>query len=244
MITQMGRASIGATGTDSAVHHDASNIPRGFHGLLGSQRWDALISYGFPRTHRPGEYLLRQEEKGGYLFALTGGRVKVLAREADGSQLLLSLRGSGDLVGEMAARKSTRRTATVQALDSCTSSYLSRSEFDRFLRDHDVNALFSDYLVSKLSETVPYQVQQVHFRPRQRVARLLLEAFCLADQQTPDRWKVPFSQEALAQALGMARSTVADQLAALRSTGALGPGPRIVVADDNVLANQARTVSR
>lgn len=226
------------------MRHDVEDVSRGFRRLLGARRWEALIRSGIPRTHRPGDYLLRQEESGGYLFALIGGRVKVLASEEDGSQLLLSLRGPGDLVGEMAARAHSRRAATVQALDCCTSRYLPRAEFDRFLHDHRAHGLFSDYLVTKLSETVPYQLQQVHLGPRQRIARLLLETLSLADPRHPDRGKIPFSQHALAQALGMARSTVADQIAALRSTGALGPGPRIVVADEHALAAEARAVSR
>lgn len=231
-----------ATGTDSAVHDDANDLPPGFRGLLGEQRWAALIGSGIPRSHRAGDYLLRQDDSGGYLFALTSGRVKVQASEKDGSHVLLSLRSSGDLVGEMAARQSSRRTATVQALDNCTSCFLPRAEFDRFLADHAAHGLLSDYLVGKLSETVPYQVQQIHFGPRQRVARLCLEVFSLADAQQPDRRRIPFSQEALAQALGMARSTVAEQIAALRFAGALGPGPRLAVADERALAEQARTV--
>lgn len=221
------------------MHRDANDFRRGFRGLLGEQRWQALIGSGVARSHRPGAYLLRQAERGGYLFALTGGRVKVLAGGADGSQALLSLRGSGDLVGEMAAQPGARRTATVQALDRCTACYLPRAEFGRFLRDHDAHGPFSDYLVSKLSETVSHQVRQVQFGPRQRVARLLFETFSLADPQHCDRRKIPFSQESLAQALGMARSTVACQIAVLRAAGALGPGPRVVVADERVLEDQA-----
>lgn len=239
-----GRERFRGTGTDTGVHHDVNRASRGFRALLGERRWKALVGTGVPRSHRSGTYLLRQGEKGGHLFALTSGRVKVLAGEEDGSQLLLSLRGTGDLVGEMAARQSACRTATVQALDHCTSCYLPRREFERFLDEHDAHGLFSDYLVAKLSETVPYQVQQVHFGPRQRVARLLLETVSLADPGDRNRGRIPFTQGQLATALGMARSTVADQIAALRAEGALGPGPRIVVADEHALTEHARAVSR
>lgn len=231
-------------GTDSHVHDDASKLSRGFRALLGEQHWAVLVAAGVPRTHRPGEFLLRQGDRGGGLFALTSGRVKVLAAEPDSSDVLLALRGAGDLVGEMAARENSERTATIQALDECTSISLPRAEFDRFLHNKQVYGVFSDYLVSKLSETVPYQVQQVHFAPRQRLARLLFEAFSLADSRHRDGRKIPFSQHELAKALGMARSTVAEQLAALREVGALGPGPRIVVENEDVLAEQARALVR
>lgn len=225
------------------MHRNNNDVPRGIRNLFGEQRWEELVSTGFRRDHRQGSYLLRQNDRGGYLFALTAGRVKVLGGEEDGSQVLLSLRGPGDLVGEMATQPDSHRSATVQALEHCTSRYLPRSEFNRFLHEHNAYGLFSDYLVSKLSETVPYQLQQVHFSPRERVARLLLETFALADPTSVHRRKIPFSQEALAAALGMARSTVADQIAALRAVGALGKGPRINVADEKALAQHARTIS-
>lgn len=211
--------------------------------MLGEQRWAVLAGIGTPRSYRPGAFALQQGEKGGFLLALTSGRVKVLASERDGSEVLLSLRGAGDLVGEMAAKRDSRRTATVQALDHCTTLFLPRADFDRFLLEQEVHAEFADYLVAKLSETVPYQLHQVHFSPRQRLARLLLEVVRLADASHPNRWQVPFSQGGLASALGLARSTVAEQLGALRSNGVLGPGPRIAVADVRALADLAGEVT-
>ncbi|KEI43402.1 Crp/Fnr family transcriptional regulator [Saccharopolyspora rectivirgula] len=217
--------------------------PRGFRKLLGEQRWKALLRAGSPRTYRPGAFLLRQGDPGGFLLALTSGRVKVLASERDGGEVLLTLRGAGDLVGEMAARTETHRTATVQALERCTAHHVTKADFDRFLDQHDARDELSDYLILKLSETVPYQLQQAHFSPAQRIARLFLQVVTLADPDQPDRMRVPFSQEAIANALGYARSTVAQQIAEMRASGVLGPGPRIVVADSAGLAEQAGVVT-
>lgn len=224
--------------------HQDNHGARGFRGLLGERLWAALVAAGVPRSHHPGEFLLRQGDKGDHLIALTTGRVKILAGVENGSQLLLSLRGAGDLVGEMASRPDAYRTATVQALEHGTSCHLHRRDFEAFLDSHGAEAQFRDYIVDKLCETVPYQVQQAHFTPRQRVARLILETVLLADPRGKDRAKVPFSQEALATALGMARSTVADQVARLRSSGALASHSRLVVADERVLAAEAGTVVR
>ncbi|GGI71887.1 cyclic nucleotide-binding protein [Saccharopolyspora subtropica] len=226
------------------VQYQEDNSLRGFARLLGERRWAELVEMGALRSYRPGAFLIRQGDRGGFLLALTSGRVKVLASERDGSEVLLSLRGPGDLVGEMAAKRENERSATVQAVDNCTARFLLRTDFDRFLLEQDAHALFADYLVAKLSETVPYQIHQVHFSPKQRVARLLLEVVRLADPSHPDHWRVPFSQDGLASALGLARSTVAEQLSALRSDGVLGPGPRIVVADVQALARQAGAIDR
>lgn len=194
---------------------------------------------GTLRSYRPGSFLLRQGDKGGFLLVLTSGRVKVLAQDEGGAEALLALRGPGDLVGEMTRCCTAGRTATVQAIDHSTARYLPTASFDQFLSDHHAHGAFSDYLIAKLSQTVPYQVQTVHLTPRQRIARLLLDVVTLASSDQPDRMRVPFSQEAVAGALGLARSTVAKRITELRRTGVLAAGPRLVVADLRALAQHA-----
>jgi CRP/FNR family transcriptional regulator, cyclic AMP receptor protein len=224
------------------VQHNDGAASRGFRALLGENRWRTLEQRGALRRYEPGDHLLRQGEEGGFLIVLISGRVKVLAGDRQGSELLLSLRGTGDLVGEMAAGRNAVRTATVQALDVCVGRVLMRSEFERFLDERDARATYADYLVAKLSETVPYQVQQVHFGSRRRLARLFLEVVRRADTTSPDCYRIPFSQEALARALGMVRSTVAEQIKAMRADGVLGPGPRIEVADVRALIEDAGAI--
>lgn len=211
---------------------------RGFHELLGTESWLVLLAAGDRREFSRGATLLRQGSPGRHVFALIRGRVKVVAANADGAGLLTALRGPGDLVGEL-ARPETGRTATVAAIDDCVVAQLSAPDFHRFLDLGDHAACFRDYLMAKLSETVPYQVQLVHLSARQRIARLLLELVSLTDPADPQRLMIPFSQEKIAEALGVVRSTVSEQLAVLRDTGALGPGPRVAVLDLAELATHA-----
>lgn len=230
-------------GMEIDVHYGENTPLRGFRELLGERRWRALEARGARRICGPGECLLRQGEEGGFLFALISGRVKVLAGDRDGAEVLLSLRGPGDLVGEMAARRGVPRSATVRALETCAVRSLSRTEFDRFLQQEAAQDAFTNYLVAKLSETVPYQLQQVHFSPRRRLARLLLEVVRLADANSPDCYRIPLSQSSLAHALGMVRSTVAEQIRRMRADGVLRPGPRIEIADVRALAEDAGAIS-
>lgn len=206
--------------------------------MLGDDRWRQLRELGTLRSYRPGGSLLREGERGGFLLVLTSGRAKVLGGTEEGGSVLLSLRAAGDLVGEMATASGVR-SATVEAIDRCTACYVPRESFEHFLHRHEVQGVFADYLASKLSETVPYQVQQVHFGPGQRLARLLVELVALAGPELPDPLRIPLSQGALASALGMARSTVAERIAEFRAGGALAPGPRLRVDDLNALARHA-----
>ncbi|EWC64229.1 cAMP-binding protein [Actinokineospora spheciospongiae] len=167
---------------------------------------------------------------------LTSGRVRVMARQNDRPDLLVALRGSGDLVGELTADPTGVRTASVVAIDHCTAGRLPFPAFRRILAAHDRQEAFTDYMVSKLSQTVPFHVQLAQFSPTQRLARLLLEIVALADPGTADPSRVPLPQETIAHALHLSRSTVAKEIAALRVEGVLAPGPRLRVLDRRQLA--------
>lgn len=210
-------------------------MPRGgFRALVGDEQWAALLAAGHPRQFPRGTALVRQGLSGDYLFALTHGRVQVQRSEAGGEQnLLVALRAAGDLIGEMAAHGGGGvRSATVVALDDCEAHTVSVEAFDRLPAARKL----TDYVVLKLSESVPFRVQLVHFKPQQRIARLLAELIALAGDELADPTLIPLSQEQIAAALGVARSSVSAFIADLRREGVLGPGPRLFVADPERLA--------
>lgn len=198
--------------------------------MVGERLWHQLLDAGSRRQFRPRDLLLRQGDRGDHLLLLTGGRVRVVLMDAEGGELLLALRSPGDVVGEM-ARIGNVRTATVQAVDRCSAVHLPADIFDSTLRRHGAQGVLSDYLVSKLSETVPYQHRLVHFQPRQKIARMILDVVTLAGPELSDPLRVPLSLEGLAASLGLARSTVAAHVAGLRKAGVLRAGPRLAVAD-------------
>lgn len=162
---------------------------------------------------------------------LVSGRVKVFGTEPDGGRLLLALRGAGDLLGELAARSAERRTATVETIDRCSVRVVQAERLNSFLAEQDGQSALLEYTMSKLSQTAAYQVGLVHFGPERKIARLLLEVAALADDSSGGAERVPFSQQELADSLGMARSTVANHLQRLKDSGALRPGPRLVISD-------------
>ncbi|QKV79606.1 Crp/Fnr family transcriptional regulator [Amycolatopsis sp. Hca4] len=198
-----------------------------------------LLESGVNRVYPPGSRVFQQGEPGSAVLALVSGRVKVLGAEPDGGQLLITLRGAGDLLGEVAARRLSRRTASVETIDTCTARVLSTDRFNAFLSRHDGHSVLTDYVVTKLSQTVPYQVELVHFTPERKIARLLLEVVTLADQAATHPNRVPFSQQEIAEALGLARSTVALHLQRLRKLGALRSGRRLEVSDLDALKESA-----
>lgn len=237
--------------------------PRGLHALLGSRRWSALLDRGVRRVFPPKSMLLRQGDPGTHLLALTQGRVKVLHASPDGSQTLVAIRGHGDVVGEIAAwspdshhrparaaqvpasraslrRPSARqRTASVEALDRCVAHRIEATAFIRFLDEHDALGMFTEYLLDRIAQAVQHQAILAGQPPPQRIAWLIAETFALSGPEIAHSRRIPFSQAGIASALGLSRSTVAENLRRLRAAGALAPERRIVVADIRALRRLA-----
>ncbi|WP_035920529.1 Crp/Fnr family transcriptional regulator [Frankia sp. QA3] len=213
-------------------------VRRGMRALLGDELWQFLVHAGTRCHFRPREPLLRQGDPGDFLLLLARGRVRVVRSDAEGAELLLALRAPGDVIGEM-ARIGGGRTATVQAIDRCMAYRVTAASFDALLDRHGARGALADYLVGKLSETVPYQHRLVHLPTRQKITRLMLDVVAHAGPELADPMRVPFSLEMVAGSLGLGRSTVAAHVAALRAAGVLRPGPRLAVADLRLLRLEA-----
>lgn len=210
-----------------------------FQELIGVNAWRLLLAEGTLRSYRPGQVILRQGDPGGFLVVLESGRVKLVAGTEDGARLLLTVWGAGQLLGELAGEDG-RRTATVEAMDRCTARYLTVPRFERFIHKRGLEQALHRYVTEKFDQAVSRQVALAHRSALPRIARLLYDVVGLAPPGSPNPMRIPFTQEELAGSLGLARSTVADQLGALRASGALAPGRQLIVADLERLAKAFR----
>jgi len=87
-------------------------------GILGSLPTDVLIrlaEVGERRLFRAGDVLLRQGEPSTSLHIIVAGQVQVERERADGTSLVLSAFGPGEVVGEMGLLDDAPRSATVIA---------------------------------------------------------------------------------------------------------------------------------
>ncbi|WP_411293291.1 Crp/Fnr family transcriptional regulator [Streptomyces sp. CBMA156] len=103
-----------------------------FRQRVGEERWVAFLR-GLPRMTRPAGWTpMREGDPGVDVFALLGGLVDVWqsggGRDWEAEQLI-TIRGAGDLLGEMAALELTSRTATVRARTECEVVMISGERF-------------------------------------------------------------------------------------------------------------------
>jgi CRP-like cAMP-binding protein len=190
---------------------------------LSDEHRRQLAALGRPRRFPAGRVLFAQGERSNHVVLLTSGRVKVFCTTEDGREPVLGVRGSGELVGELAAidDHGEGRGATVVALEPVTAQEISADEFRAFLAS-DPAALMEllRTVIGRLRIADRRRVEFGGFEATSRLAHLLAE---VVDDDgvagTDGVVEIPFSQEELASMIGASRESVARALARLRADG-------------------------
>ncbi|ASO21460.1 cAMP receptor protein [Actinoalloteichus hoggarensis] len=189
----------------------------------------------------PGHRLLSQGEPGGWVLLSVAGRVKVTYAAPDGRELLVAIRGPGDLIGEFAVRDGGPRSATVRTIEPCILSRIPPRRFGDLLRRLRLESASDRYIVGKIRQSSAHAWRLAHGSVAERLAWLLRVVIDAAgpDHRSPN--VVPMSQEEIATALGLVRSAITPTLAAWRDAGVIRQGRgRIEVLDTAGLTAGAR----
>ena len=198
----------------------------GFLATLEPGDQHALTGAGVDRTYRRGQWLFHQGDPGDFVVLLVRGRVKVVAAHTSGGTSILSVRGPGELVGELTAIDGSPRLAGATALDSLTVRLIAADEFRVLVAARpSLSLALLRMLVRRLQEADRRRAEFGSADTAFRIARLLPE---LAD----DDGYVTLSQEELAGMVGASRESVARALASLRRDGLVATDRRRIAIRD------------
>lgn len=93
------------------------------------------------RTLKKDEVLFQKGDEGNSLFIINSGWVKVIARDTQGSDIVLNQVGAGEIIGEMALLDNEPRSAGVVALEKTEVLELKRVDFMEILKQQPDLAL-------------------------------------------------------------------------------------------------------
>lgn len=217
-----------------------------FLSRLGAEDRAALDALGRHRGYRQGSFLLRNGEQTDHVFLIRAGRVKVVATTQAGHELLLAVRGPGELVGELAALTAagTARSASIVALAPVEAQVLPGAEFLAYLeRRPKVLMLVVRQLMERLRDADRRRVEFGSQPTMGRVAGYLAEMAERDGRRGPDGIAITtaLSQEELAGYIVASRESVARALTTLRREGLITTGRRRIVVHDlqGLLAHRA-----
>lgn len=203
--------------------------PQGFWGLLTDTEQAVLSALGRMSVFPPGATMCVEGEPATHVFVLVAGWVKILSVTSEGHELVLALRGHGDIVGELAGEATGYRMATVQAIDTVRSLIVGHDRFSSFLDSHPgASHAYRRVVTQRWGDAAATLRRRSVTSGAQRLAVLLLD---LAEQHGTGtggeiHLAMPLSQEELASLAGASRATVTRALSNWRQRGFIRTGQR------------------
>ncbi|MEV4137258.1 Crp/Fnr family transcriptional regulator [Dactylosporangium sp. NPDC049742] len=210
-----------------------------FLGRLDDRDRRDLLAAGVRRSFPPGRRLLAEGDDSRHIELIERGFVKITTVSADLADVVLAIRGPGDIVGELAAISGNQRSATATTCGRVVSVAVRRLEFEAFLAAHPAAA-------ARLTQAVGEKLLWANRRRSDfagcpatvRVARVLFELIPICGRPHGDgvRIGISLTQPELASMIGGKESTVHKALRELRAAGIIATGySEITVIDPGQL---------
>ncbi|MBD0738515.1 Crp/Fnr family transcriptional regulator [Streptomyces sp. CBMA29] len=194
----------------------------------------ALFSQGTRRSYAPREQMIGEGERSTFVLLILDGWCAI-RRSTDRGQIILALRQTGELVGEMAALDGRPRSATVSALGTVETLTLAGDRFRHFIATRPyANGLVMNQLTERLRSSDDERRALASATVLERLAACLVQ---LADRAGRAEGgtvaiRLPLSQHEIAAAVGATREAVAKALRLLRDEGLVSTGPRTITVAD------------
>jgi len=96
-----------------------------------------------------GGILYQEGDEGNALYVIQSGRVRIIRQDEHGKERLLSYLGRGDTFGETALLTGAPRSVTIKSDANTNLLVLYKSDFEQFLKDNPMAALYLSKLLSR-----------------------------------------------------------------------------------------------
>jgi CRP/FNR family cyclic AMP-dependent transcriptional regulator len=218
-----------------AVGERSGHSTPDFLSALSPEDAEAFRVHGTVRRYSAGAVLFHEAQVPDRVVVLLKGRVKVSCVDEEGKEIVLAIRGAGDLVGELSAIDGNPRSATATAIDEVAALVLPASDFKSFVRQRPEAALsIVQVLSSRLRDADRKRVEFAVLDSVGRVAARILE-LCERFGEPTERGvsvDLPMSQEELGGWTGCSREAASKALQTMRALGWLETRRRSIVVLD------------
>jgi CRP/FNR family transcriptional regulator, cyclic AMP receptor protein len=195
---------------------------------------EALRAEGRLARFRRGQALFTQGDRAERVFVIERGWVLITSVAPGGREVVLGLRGPGDLVGDLSALDAAPRSANALAVGEVETTVAPTSALTRALSDAGTAMDLLRVLASRLRDADRKRMEFAALDTLGRVAWRLQELSERFGEETAEGIEVelPLSQEQLASWCGASREATVKALSALRTLGCIATGRRSVLIRD------------
>ncbi len=203
-----------------------------FAGLSGGEA-EEIAQIASTRSFHKGDTVYLAGDRGGTLFVLHTGRVKISRLSAGGKEQVLRVAGPGDFIGELSLLSSLPLTDNAQALEDTTMCVLQGDRLKELMGKFPSIAFKVMDVMSRRLENADRLIESISLSPvTQRLARALLDQANAKGAVTLQMTKGDFASQ-----LGMSQETLSRKLKALQEEGliTLSGHRKIVIRDREAL---------
>lgn len=202
---------------------------------VSERQLDELLEHARPRRYEAGATVFREGRPSNSVVLLETGRVKVVTLSKEGREVLLAIRGPGDVIGELGALDGRARSATVTALDDLETLTVPASAFRAMLaRDGRLALRLFGTITRRLRDADRKRLEFGSLDTSTRLALRLLEMVHRFGEPGDDGIDITLrlTQEELAQWVGASKKAVTKALGEFRDRGLITTGRRRITVLD------------
>lgn len=217
-----------------------------FWGDLSPGGREILRHTGAARTIEAGSTIFTEGEPSDYVVVLLSGVVKLTKTTSDGRRILVELRRSGDIIGEVAAIDGQRRSASVSTITTVRALVIPASRFgDIVTARPELAAGIMKVMAAKIREAADRRIEAATNTAISRVASRLVElAGSTPAEDDGTVVLTTLTQQELANWIGLSRERVAQALRDLRTLGWIDTSRRSVTVLDLPALEEAARAAR
>jgi CRP/FNR family cyclic AMP-dependent transcriptional regulator len=208
-------------------------------GELSSDDQEVLASSGAVRRFMARTVIIQDGQSDDHVIVIRRGCVKIVrSAHPEGGEIILGIRGPGDVIGELAIIGGKPRHGSVITLDQVEALVVPGPRFARLMADRKTISLaIARILSSRLAEADRYRQVCGDLGVTQALAHLMLDLTArYGSRISAAAWVlgVPLTQQDMADYLGVSYRTIARTLAAWRHAGLVTTQRRRIVIRDLV----------
>lgn len=211
--------------------------------VLDEAERQAVVAMARPRSFAKDDVVFLEGDPADSVHFVTSGHFAVRVSTPDGERATLNVLCAGGWFGELSLlheQEPTSRSATVLALDDCSSLVLTQQSFHDLCSQHPrVERLVLTLMAARVRELSTQLLEAMYVPLDRRLCNRLLDLVEVYDGDG-DRTVLPLTQEQIADLVGGTRPSVNQALQRLVAEGIveLGRG-RVVVLDRATLLQRA-----
>ena len=196
----------------------------------------AFASLAVERRYKKGVAIIRQGDPTA-VHLIVQGWVKVTSTRLSGHELVLSLRGPGELLGHYEAVRGQAQPAdaSIVALEPTVTLSVAADRFVEFLLTHPAACLLElRTVVTEVVSSGHLRVDSVLVSSGQRLAATLVDLAVRHGRTTAQGIEIAIalSQDEMAGMIGASRDSVSRALTSMRSRGLVETGRRLITVRD------------